>query len=96
MLCKHSACISVVWCSHSASRDALAAQGYLIDQFIKPKPNQRTDEYGGSVENRCRFALEVIQAVVEEVGADRVGLRSVLFPSSSLVVPLLLLLLIGI
>jgi hypothetical protein len=79
MLCKHSACISVVWCSHSASRDALAAQGYLIDQFIKPKPNQRTDEYGGSVENRCRFALEVIQAVVEEVGADRVGLRSVIF-----------------
>ncbi|KAL0021784.1 hypothetical protein WJX79_010845 [Trebouxia sp. C0005] len=51
------------------------ANGYLIDQFIKPKPNQRTDEYGGSVQNRCRFALEVIQAVVEEAGADRVGLR---------------------
>lgn len=31
-------------------------QGYLLDQFIKPKPNQRTDEYGGSVENRCKFA----------------------------------------
>ena len=53
-------------------------QCYLIDQFLKPKPNQRTDEYGGSVENRCRFALEVTQAVVDEVGADRVGIRSVL------------------
>lgn len=52
-------------------------QGYLIDQFIKPKPNQRTDDYGGSVQNRCRFALEVLQAVVDEVGADRVGIRSV-------------------
>ena len=56
----------------------IAVQGYLIDQFLKPKPNQRTDEYGGSVENRCRFALEVTQAVVEEVAADRVGIRSLL------------------
>ncbi len=55
----------------------------MIDQFIKPKPNQRTDEYGGSVENRCRFALEVIQAVVEEVGADRVGLRSAISPPAA-------------
>lgn len=85
--------MSIVWCPDLASRAALAAQGYLIDQFIKPKPNQRTDEYGGSVQNRCRFALEVIQAVVEEAGADRVGLRSAIFPSSSLVAPLLLLLL---
>lgn len=53
----------------------MTIQGYLIDQFIKPKPNQRSDEYGGSVENRCRFALEVMQAVVAEVGADRVGIR---------------------
>ncbi|KAK9852132.1 hypothetical protein WJX84_008064 [Apatococcus fuscideae] len=51
------------------------ANGYLIDQFIKPKPNQRTDEYGGSIENRCRFALEIAAAVCKEVGAERVGIR---------------------
>ena len=48
---------------------------YIIDQFIKPKPNQRTDEYGGSLENRSRLALQVVDAVVKEVGADRVGIR---------------------
>ncbi|KAI3962432.1 hypothetical protein MKW98_010983 [Papaver atlanticum] len=51
------------------------AHGYLIDQFMKDQVNDRTDEYGGSIEKRCRFALEVVEAVVKEVGADRVGMR---------------------
>ena len=51
------------------------ANGYLVDQFIQDGTNQRTDEYGGSVENRARFALEVVQAAVDVLGADRVGIR---------------------
>lgn len=51
------------------------AHGYLIDQFMKDQVNDRTDQYGGSLENRCRFALEVVEAVVNEIGADRVGIR---------------------
>lgn len=52
-----------------------AAHGYLIDQFMKDQVNDRDDEYGGSLENRCRFALEVVEAVANEIGADRVGVR---------------------
>ncbi|KAK9755612.1 hypothetical protein RND81_01G037900 [Saponaria officinalis] len=44
------------------------AHGYLIDQFMKDQVNDRTDQYGGSLENRCRFALEVVEAIVNEVG----------------------------
>ena len=51
------------------------ANGYLIDQFIQDVSNNRTDEYGGSIENRARFALEIVDAVVKEVGADRTGIR---------------------
>jgi 12-oxophytodienoic acid reductase len=51
------------------------AHGYLLEQFMKDKVNDRTDEYGGSLENRCRFALEVVEAVVNEIGAERVGIR---------------------
>lgn len=51
------------------------ANGYLLDQFIQDGSNQRTDAYGGSLENRSRFVLEVVQAVVDELGADRVGIR---------------------
>ena len=51
------------------------ANGYLIDQFIRDGSNQRSDEYGGSIENRCRFALEVVDACVAEIGAGRVGIR---------------------
>ncbi|RAK67940.1 alkene reductase [Hymenobacter edaphi] len=51
------------------------ANGYLLDQFLQDGANQRTDAYGGSVENRSRFVLEVVQAVVDELGADRVGIR---------------------
>ncbi|GLT32871.1 hypothetical protein SLA2020_075030 [Shorea laevis] len=52
-----------------------AAHGYLIDQFLKDQVNDRTDQYGGSLENRCRFALEIVEAVVNEIGADKVGIR---------------------
>jgi N-ethylmaleimide reductase len=51
------------------------ANGYLLDQFIQDGTNQRTDEYGGSVENRARFVLEVVQAATDVFGADRVGIR---------------------
>ncbi|RSL59608.1 hypothetical protein CEP51_013893 [Fusarium floridanum] len=51
------------------------AGGYLIDQFTQDVCNQRSDEYGGSVENRTRFINEVVRAVTDAVGADRVGVR---------------------
>lgn len=51
------------------------AHGYLIDQFLKEGINDRTDEYGGSLSNRCRFLLEVTRAVVSAIGADRVAVR---------------------
>ncbi|KAK4218624.1 hypothetical protein QBC37DRAFT_190216 [Rhypophila decipiens] len=51
------------------------ANGYLVDQFIQDVTNTRGDEYGGSVENRGRFALEVVKAVADAVGPERVGLR---------------------
>lgn len=52
-----------------------AANGYLIDQFFKSGSNQRTDAYGGSIENRARFGLEVAAAVVAAIGGGRVGIR---------------------
>ncbi|MEZ2311916.1 alkene reductase [Paraburkholderia sp. RCC_158] len=52
-----------------------AANGYLIEQFLHDRTNQRTDAYGGSVENRCRFAIEIAEAVSEVWGEDRVGIR---------------------
>lgn len=52
-----------------------AANGYLINQFIDSESNQRTDEYGGSLENRLRFLQQVTQAVCDEIGAERVGVR---------------------
>ena len=52
-----------------------AANGYLIDQFLKDGSNQRDDLYGGSVENRARFMLEVTAAIVAAIGADRTGIR---------------------
>jgi len=51
------------------------ANGYLIEQFLNPAANQRTDEYGGSIENRSRFVLEVAQAAIAAVGAERIGIR---------------------
>lgn len=55
--------------------------GYLIDQFIQHGSNKRSDQYGGSIENRVRFLLEVVEAVSSVWGADRVGVR--LGPSSA-------------
>ncbi|MDB5986045.1 MAG: alkene reductase [Nevskia sp.] len=51
------------------------ANGYLIDQFLRTTSNIRTDEYGGSRENRLRFLKELVDAVVDEVGADRTAIR---------------------
>ncbi|THD75240.1 MAG: alkene reductase [Bradyrhizobium sp.] len=51
------------------------ANGYLIEQFLQSHTNLRTDRYGGSIENRARFLLEIAQAVIEVWGADRVGIR---------------------
>jgi 2,4-dienoyl-CoA reductase-like NADH-dependent reductase (Old Yellow Enzyme family) len=46
-----------------------------LEQFLHDNINQRTDEYGGSVENRCRFVLEVLTAVCNAIGAEKVGIR---------------------
>jgi len=57
------------------------ANGYLLDQFLRDGTNQRTDEYGGAVENRVRLLLEVVEAVTQVWGGQRVGVR--LSPSST-------------
>jgi N-ethylmaleimide reductase len=51
------------------------ANGYLIDEFLQSKTNQRTDDYGGSIENRYRFLKEVVEAVTSVIPANRVGVR---------------------
>ncbi|KAJ7045210.1 hypothetical protein C8F04DRAFT_527201 [Mycena alexandri] len=63
---------------HKAGFDGVeihGANGYLIDQFLHDRTNVRTDEYGGSVENRVRFSLEVTEAVVKAVGQKKTGFR---------------------
>ncbi|CAL5229665.1 g13030 [Coccomyxa viridis] len=52
-----------------------SANGYLIEQFLRQTSNHRSDEYGGSIPNRCRFCLEVAEAVTAKVGAAKVGIR---------------------
>ena len=52
-----------------------AANGYLIDQFLRDGTNKRSDRYGGSIENRCRWLLEAVDAVSAMAGADRTGVR---------------------
>ncbi|KAI1765416.1 12-oxophytodienoate reductase 1 [Hypoxylon sp. FL1150] len=52
-----------------------AANGYLLDQFLQDNINNRTDEYGGSIENRVKFPLEVLKAVTGAIGSDKVGIR---------------------
>lgn len=51
------------------------ANGYLLEQFLRPSSNKRRDEYGGSIENRARFVLEVVDAVCGAIGKQRVGIR---------------------
>lgn len=51
------------------------ANGYLVDQFLNTASNHRTDRWGGSIENRIRFAIEVTQAVAKKIGAEKVGFR---------------------
>ena len=51
------------------------ANGYLVDQFLRDSSNYRTDDYGGSIENRIRFAAEVLAAVGDTIGMERVGIR---------------------
>lgn len=65
-------------CAIAAGFDGVeihAANGYLLDQFLRDGSNQRTDEYGGSFENRARLLMEVTQAVVDVIGADKTGVR---------------------
>ncbi len=75
----------LVWAYELASHHAIAAgfdgveihaaNGYLLDQFLRDGSNQRSDQYGGSIVNRARFLMDVVDAVTAAVGADRVGLR---------------------
>ena len=75
----------IVEAFRQAAKNALAAgfdgvevhgaNGYLLEQFLQSRSNQRTDQYGGSIENRARLLLEVTQAVVDVCGAGRVGVR---------------------
>lgn len=51
------------------------ANGYLLEQFLRPSSNQRSDGYGGAIENRARFVLEVADAVIKAIGKDKVGIR---------------------
>ena len=65
-------------CALAAGFDGVevhAANGYLLDQFLRDGSNTRTDNYGGSIENRARFLMEVVQAVVDVAGSDKVGVR---------------------
>jgi N-ethylmaleimide reductase len=65
-------------CAKDAGFDGVevhSANGYLIEQFLKDGCNDRTDAYGGSIQNRCRFGLEVLEAVIKVWGKDRVGVR---------------------
>lgn len=69
---------SAARCAIEAGFDGVeihGANGYLVDQFLNPGPNQRTDGYGGSFERRNRFALEVASAVAKAIGASRTGIR---------------------
>lgn len=63
---------------HKAGFDGIeihAGNGYLPDQFLQDVSNNRTDEYGGNIENRARFSLEIAEAVIKEVGANKTGIR---------------------
>ena len=59
----------------AAGVEIQCANGYLLNQFLDPKTNTRCDEYGGSIENRSRFILEIIDAVTEAIGSEKIGIR---------------------
>lgn len=72
-------------CAIEAGADGVEIHGanaYLIHQFLAPSANARSDEYGGNIANRARFAVEVAREVAQEIGADRTGIR--LSPGSTL------------
>lgn len=52
-----------------------ACHGYFVDQFFNPSSNTRTDKYGGSIENRARFALEIVDGLISAIGADKVAIK---------------------
>ncbi|MFV8370042.1 alkene reductase [Flavobacterium sp. LB2R40] len=52
-----------------------AANGYLLEEFLSPVSNIRTDKYGGSIENRCKFVIEVVTAVAQAIGKEKTGIR---------------------
>ncbi|KAI0642308.1 NADH:flavin oxidoreductase/NADH oxidase [Trametes meyenii] len=63
---------------HKAGFDGIeihGANGYLVDQFLQDVSNKRTDEYGGSIENRARFAIEVVEAIVAAIGQSKTAIR---------------------
>lgn len=63
---------------HKAGFDGVelhGANGFLIDQFLQDISNNRTDQYGGSIENRSRYALEVVEAVTKAVGENKTAIR---------------------
>jgi N-ethylmaleimide reductase len=65
-------------CAIEAGADGVEVHGanaYIVHQFLAPSANQRTDAYGGSIENRARFAIEVMTAIAAEIGADRAAIR---------------------
>jgi NADH:flavin oxidoreductases, Old Yellow Enzyme family len=65
-------------CAIEAGADGVEIHGanaYIVQQFLSPNSNERTDEYGGSIENRCRYAIETARAIADEIGADRTAIR---------------------
>ncbi|QXZ08748.1 alkene reductase [Comamonas sp. Y33R10-2] len=74
----HSFTVAAVEAVKSAGFDGVelhSANGYLLDQFLRTSSNHRTDDYGGSIENRCRLVLECMRSVVDAIGGGKVGIR---------------------
>lgn len=61
--------------AHMDGVELHGANGYLLEEFLSPHSNIRTDMYGGSIENRCRFLIEVAQGVADAIGKDKLGIR---------------------